>query len=106
VTWAEALSGCREVGYDLLALDDADEEAWTTAIARSILDYPWWNGFSDAEEEGVWQWSSGAPVSYTHWAYGEPNDAGGEDCAMFVWGGDQWNDGPCDGLLPFVCEVP
>lgn len=34
-----------------------------------------WIGLNDVEREGTFVWSSGAPVTYTNWAPGEP--AGG-----------------------------
>jgi peptidoglycan hydrolase-like protein with peptidoglycan-binding domain len=63
-------------------------------------------------ENGTQFWSgddSGSAFSgnYANWATGEPNDAGGEDCAQFLSGGTgEWNDLPCSGVdLPgYVVE--
>ena len=40
------------------------------------------------------------------WANGEPNDSGGEDCAVTNWGGanGRWNDLPCSRTLGFLVE--
>jgi hypothetical protein len=60
-----------------------------------------WMGASDAAVEGTWRWvtgpesnlqfwqglAAGSPVGgqYNNWATGEPNDAGGEDYARFLF---------------------
>lgn len=71
-----------------------------------------WMGASDSISEGIWRWvtgpengtqfwsgaSGGNTVNgqYANWGTGEPNDAGGEDCAQFLAGGSgKWNDLPC-----------
>lgn len=57
-----------------------------------------WIGFSDAISEGSFIWYDGAPITYTNWAVGEPNDAGGnEDCTQ-IYPDGTWNDLPCTGL--------
>lgn len=82
-----------------------------------------WMGASDAASEGDWKWvtgpengtsfwsglSGGSAVSgrYSNWGSGEPNDAGGEDCAQFLTGGSgKWNDLPCStfSLPGYVVE--
>ena len=64
-----------------------------------------WIGFTDEEEEGNWQWVTGEEVTYTNWAGGEPNDAGGaEDWAHF-WNDGTWNDHTQYVEFRFVVEV-
>ena len=64
-----------------------------------------WIGFTDEEEEGNWQWVTGEEVTYTNWAGGEPNDAGGaEDWAHF-WNDGTWNDHTQNAEFRFVVEV-
>ncbi|NBC11372.1 MAG: hypothetical protein GVY24_06495 [Planctomycetes bacterium] len=50
-----------------------------------------WIGLCDIQEEGVFVWIDGSEPTYTNWSAGEPNDAGGEDCAEMLPTG-QWND--------------
>ena len=68
-----------------------------------------WMGASDEQVEGVWRWMTGPEAGqqfwqgaaggsvvnglYNNWASGEPNNAGNEDYAHFLNGG-QWNDYP------------
>lgn len=90
-------------------------------------------GGSDAEDEGEWFWvgngvAPGGPQfwegpsaqlggevvgdAYVAWANLEPNDEGGEDCAVVsVFGSairepGEWDDRSCALQLPFVCEIP
>ena len=57
-------------------------------------------------------WSDGNTATYTNWATGEPNNAGGEDCAMLhadaVGGAGKWNDAPCeiDEVSSKFCSEP
>ena len=47
----------------------------------------------------------GAPVNFTNWADGEPNDAGsGEDCA-YLYDDGTWNDGRCSKDGAYICEA-
>ncbi len=68
-----------------------------------------WLGLSDIDEEGNWKnWKTGAPVTFSNWDWGEPNniDKGTEkpeDCAAMVDNGE-WNDSMCGKKLRFVCE--
>lgn len=73
-----------------------------------------WFGAADDVTEDDWQWisgpeagtsfwaglSDGSPVGglFSHWASGEPNNSGDEDCGQFYSGGSGWNDLPCDGV--------
>ena len=54
---------------------------------------------NDQREEGVWEWISGQPVTFTNWKPGEPNNLGdgpsvpeGEDWAHTDVGFGPWND--------------
>ncbi len=38
-------------------------------------------GLTDSEDEGVFRWTSGAPLNYSNWRPGEPNNSG-------EWGGE------------------
>ena len=47
-----------------------------------------------------------APLSYTNWYAGEPNDYGsGEDCVVSYADG-KWNDSPCTAKKKYVCQQP
>ena len=54
-------------------------------------------GFSDKEEEGIWNWQSGQDPTYTNWRSGEPDGTStykaGENYALF-WIHDNYNTDP------------
>ena len=113
VTWAQAETYAVSVGGHLVTLNDQAEQDWLEAAftQRNL-----WIGMNDRAVEGSWVWSSGEPVTYTHWSVGEPNDANqGEDAAVMNWlhanwpGPDPqplgWNDLPEDGSQGAIVEA-
>jgi hypothetical protein len=107
-TWDEAQSYCQLAGgYSLVTINDAAEESFLDTQEAHRFLYNWWIGANDKGIEGVWVWSNGSS-SYTNWYPGEPNDAGGEDCAIDRYSSasstGQWNDVPCGNAYPFICE--
>ena len=69
-----------------------------------------WIGLTDAAVEGTYRWESdNLLVNYTHWATEEPNDFGGVEDCVTVWGGGSagfWNDDYCDTEHYYICEKP
>ena len=39
-----------------------------------------WIGLNDLTTEMYYEWTDNSMVTFTNWAYYEPNNAGGEDC--------------------------
>ena len=106
VTWEEALDLCDDFDFHLVTIDDVDEDTFLSDTAASIWLTYWWMGFNDRDQEGTWVWQWGSSP-YTHWDYGEPNNAGDEDCGTLLryYPATVWNDVSCTGWnLPFVCE--
>ncbi len=55
-------------------------------------------GYSDAEREGVWRWTDGAANEFEQWASGQPDNIGGQDCAVIQTGTGLWYDRLCSNL--------
>jgi hypothetical protein len=105
-SWRAARDRCMGIGFNLVTIGDAAENAFVDAQAAGAH----WIGGTDANApdmystEGVFVWQDGAPFTYTNWNAGEPNDSGGEDCAELLDGG-AWNDASCTGdSRAYVCE--
>jgi hypothetical protein len=82
LTWTAAEAEAVALGGHLVAINDAQEQAWLT----SNFDLPGievlWIGATDAAAEGSWTWTTGEPFAYSNWGGIEPNNLGDEDVAM------------------------
>jgi len=89
-TWYEAQAEAERLGGDLLTLNNAAEETWvrSTFSASERL----WTGINDIAVEGKFEWVSGETVTYTNWAPGEPNNAGGSQDYGTINFNQQWDD--------------
>ncbi len=111
--WDSAEAECLRYGYQLAAINDADENQWLvdTALAEGWQTDAWelcWVGGTDTS--GSWVWTSGEPFGpYTPWNPGEPNDGapGGEDCLALndLTQDATWNDLSCWHAKRYVCEL-
>jgi cysteine-rich repeat protein len=87
------------------SIDAAEEQEWLESQYAGI---DFWIGLSDALQEGIWEWESGAPYSYTNWTLSNPSNSSGVEHYVIVEGyAGKWNDlalsvGEIRGLLEFV----
>ena len=102
--WTTAEVACAGFSMHLLSLQGAAQSEALVPLAQAALGDTFWIGANDRGREGTFVWSTGASITWSNWARGEPNDAGsGEDCTQIYAGSGQWNDLPCGERLPFVC---
>lgn len=110
--WSDARTSCqaRGVGWDLVVISNADENAFV----QSSAGFEAWIGATDAVTEGTWFWLDesvpffevGAATdgqSFTNWTEDEPNDYDDSDCLRILTTG-LWADWPCDSPLGHVCR--
>jgi hypothetical protein len=111
-SWSEARATCeaRGVGWDLVAIGDAEENA----LVLSTTGYEAWIGATDLVREGSWLWVDEADpffevdadadsARFTNWSGGEPNDYDDSDCLRILTTG-LWADLPCDSPRGHVCR--
>ena len=119
--WEEASASCSAAGYDFGSIQSTPENDFVSDLMLGSSLYFWpeslvgdaiWIGFSDRDDEGVWVWEDGYTGSYTHWAPGEPNDDGGQDCAYVDVNPSsrdgEWDDSACGehgGDRAFLCTA-
>ncbi len=106
-SYEESLVFCKEKGGYLATLTTQEENNF---IYQYMLEQGYQNayfGLSDAEQEGVWKWCTGEPLTYTFWSRGEPNGQNPrEDYALFYYKNTDgsWNDGDFGAPSEFICE--
>lgn len=90
-SWDDAQAKAAAEGAHLVAINDAAEQKWLRKVFGTA---PYWIGLTDATKEGEWKWTSGEPVTYTHWATRKLTsaDSGDEDYVFMGLSSDsRWN---------------
>jgi hypothetical protein len=106
-SWVEAEADCVDQGGHLISIHDQAMQDWLASNAFAIVDGDWWIGLNDINSEGIFGWSDGTMLDFTHWNGGEPNNAGDEDCVNLpVWSGGSWNDLGCAAQARYICRLP
>ncbi len=116
-TWADGLVTCRAIGegWDMVAVDDAAENAFVAGQANAAGHGQIWLGLNDRFRETAvpteFSWTQCRDTTYTNFDSQEPNAWDGEDCVELDYarvGSDgiagHWNDLGCAVTLPVVCE--
>lgn len=109
---AAAAGNCGALeGGNLVRVDDMTENDFL--FSKITADS--WLGGSDVAVEGAWRWpnnaqfwsgaAAGSALLYAHWNTGEPNDSGGQDCAVIWDSTGRWDDLGCATARPYICEV-
>jgi hypothetical protein len=97
-TWNQARTDAVNRGGRLAVFPTGDVYDRIAAKIRTTFDGYFWLGGSDAEQEGIWRWIDGTPITYGTWQVGEPNNQSGVEHALHVVVGNTiWNDAPMDG---------
>ncbi|MEM7261969.1 MAG: proprotein convertase P-domain-containing protein, partial [Planctomycetota bacterium] len=90
--WTDCQATALALGGTMVEVGDATENQFVIDTfgtpGRQM-----WIGLTDQSIEGTFEWESGAPVTFTSWAVGEPNDGNGADFAYY-WpaSGMLWDD--------------
>lgn len=103
--WDSARTRCTDINGDLVAINDAPEQAFIEVHAPLGT---WLIGLnkknaSGSSTIGVWEMVDGTTLaSYANWGGGEP---GGSDCGALD-GSGQWQDFSCTNNENWICEIP
>ncbi len=108
MTWSEAAEFCVAQGATLARIDSKAESRALDRAAQAMrkTKSKWWIGATDRADEDVFLGTDGAPLAFTRWRNGEPdNDSCNQDCAALGGvGNGKWTDTHCASRLPFVCR--
>ncbi|XP_059199181.1 CD209 antigen-like protein E [Centropristis striata] len=108
-SWEAGRQDCRDRGADLVIIDSFEEQE----IISKFIKKDTWIGLNDRDNEGVWKWVDGSPLTVAYWVIGQPDNGGGdpkygeEDCVELLTGREvrvNWNDVRCDSNKQWVCE--
>lgn len=102
LTGADAQSFAQSLGANLVSIQSQAENDCVLSSLNNLgytSNEVVWIGFNDETTEGTFVWYDQAPITYTNWAPGEPNNSGGnEDCVQIYPAGANpgtWNDLSC-----------
>ncbi len=62
--WHDAQRKAIAENAHLVSINDQEELFWVQTI---FTDHFYWLGLNDVEDEGIWRWDSGEPVTFTFW---------------------------------------
>ncbi|XP_070536940.1 perlucin-like protein [Ptychodera flava] len=106
IQWADAEQQCNVLGGNLVAINDNVEQAFISSKLAAFGSGSWyWIGLSDTESRNQFTWSSGEPVTYTHWGDGQPDNEN-DDCIGANTGADAglWTALHCNWTMSYICE--
>ncbi|MCI7814385.1 MAG: C-type lectin domain-containing protein [Lachnospiraceae bacterium] len=108
--WEEAEAFLERHGGHLATITSQEENDFLYEYLSSFGYTSAFFGATDQEQEGIWEWVTGEPFSYSNWHANEPNNQDGtEHYAMFysTYLDGTWNDGQVNVppvSIPFLCE--
>ena len=90
-SWTASQAEARSLGGNLATVGSLSENQWIydTFADPGGAGRNLWIGFNDVVAEGGFEWASGAPVSFTNWSLGEPNNLsidGDPQDYVHIWG--------------------
>jgi Lectin C-type domain len=110
-TWLSAEKLALSLGGTLISIGNAAENEWMRLNFSTFSQVnAAWIGLHDQRYENSFEWTDTAPLTYSNWNAGEPNDAlAVEDHAvMYFTSGPAgtWNDVPQSSEYFAIIEVP
>uniref|UniRef100_A0AAY4DNT0 C-type lectin domain-containing protein n=1 Tax=Denticeps clupeoides TaxID=299321 RepID=A0AAY4DNT0_9TELE len=102
--WNESRAECRGRGADLVVINSLEEQEFIHNLTIRT-----WIGLTDNEQEGVWKWVDGSPLTEGYFHKNEPNGLKWENCVEIRhdWSdksSNNWNDLLCNVSLIWICE--
>lgn len=107
MTWEQAQAYARQCGGNLATVNDSSLNAWVINNFLSAAGANgFWIGLARPDCASQWQWASGAPVSFTAWASGQPDCYQANESVVHVNSASGWNDNTRSFTAYGLVEVP
>ena len=102
MTFDDAVNACAQHGMRVVKIDDAQENAFVYSMLPSSCMVAWIGLRRSGPSTFIWY--DGAAPAYVNWASGEPNNEGGRENCVVLWGPaltypsmrSRWNDDACE----------
>ncbi|MBK7525371.1 MAG: HYR domain-containing protein [Saprospiraceae bacterium] len=82
MSWEAANSAATALGGNLVNIQSVFEQGFLGTNVPTPSNF--WIGLRYSRALGAYKWTSGAPVNYTNWAFGEPNLFGSHDYVFYL----------------------
>ncbi|XP_055057575.2 mannose-binding protein C-like [Misgurnus anguillicaudatus] len=106
-TFDEGIQICKEVGGTIaLARKAVEHEALHKVVIASGLSKNPFIGVTDRDKEGQFVDIDGKPLTFTNWAFGQPdNFQKTQHCGTIIVESGLWDDASCNEPRPIMCEI-
>ncbi len=88
--WSDANSLANNYGGHIVSISNASENEYVRSNLPSGGST--WLAYSDATNEGTWEWTTGETDTYTQWENGEPNEGTNGNYARLKGTNGNWTD--------------
>lgn len=103
VSWPQAQAQSAASGGQLAEVNTEGENEY---LANLLTLQRAWIGLSDTASEGNFTWTSGAPLDYTNWYPGQPNNQADFQDYVSMLSNGQWNDEYDNITMEYIMEIP
>lgn len=101
ILYQQAVTLCKQLNSHVLSIHSEEENKFVNKNhkVKSV-----WLGLN--KRNGIWKWSDGTPLNYSHWDFSQPNSGSDNKCAKLncVAKSGKWHDVPCKHEYGVVCK--
>ncbi|XP_033624617.1 macrophage mannose receptor 1-like [Asterias rubens] len=100
-----AMTNCQLAGGNLVIINDRYEQSLITSQLGLSSGSQFWIGLNDQHTPGYYEWLDGAPLEYSNWGKGQPDDSKGA-CVFATTGktAGLWSVYDCSTTMNYICE--